>query len=294
MKSFFLVIFSVFTISLFSQKSIEGSFRYENDFFNATDRYYTQGIFLGVKFSTPRVGDSSILINEFSLSQLCFTPASIRRDSVFPGDRPFASAALVTIMHGNIIYTNRSYFGGGWQVGALGPCTGCETTQKTIHQWLDNIQPLGWEKQLPFMLLVNLNIQKRKNVLFRNVFEADLDGTIRVGNLKTGASFSTIIRGGSFTSYWKPQDDKKYEFFAEGFVSGILTFHDATYSGRIFKNEEYSIPFSHMKKMTYEFGVRPVIRLNKIFISYFRVWSGKTFDAGRPFGWGGVDFRLGL
>ena len=76
-------------------------FNYDNDFFSATDRYYTQGISL--EYITPlikrtpltypliRLGSKAQNYYGIAFQQDCFTPLSIRRDTIFRGERPYAA-----------------------------------------------------------------------------------------------------------------------------------------------------------------------------------------------------------
>src|SRR4051812_30786752 len=73
-------------------------FNYDNDFFSATDRYYTQGI--RVELSMPMFKYnpfSKVLLRlknaknyyGIAIEHDGFTPKSIRHDTVFVGERPY-------------------------------------------------------------------------------------------------------------------------------------------------------------------------------------------------------------
>src|ERR1051326_8418923 len=93
-NQFFIFLFILFSPIVFSQKNDSVHqyrsfhFIYENDFFNATDYYYTQGIryefiFPGIKKILivkllPRLHKTNDEQFKITLNQECFTPLSIR------------------------------------------------------------------------------------------------------------------------------------------------------------------------------------------------------------------------
>ena len=104
------VIFWLWCTCLFSQNDsslisnkLENYVRlsYDNDFFEATDRYYTQGIQLTVihpiikysplSYALIRLNKNAANYYGLQFEQDCFTPRSIRYDSIPFGERPFAS-----------------------------------------------------------------------------------------------------------------------------------------------------------------------------------------------------------
>ncbi len=113
-------LFSQKEDSLIQQARLENYIRinYDNDFFNATDRYYTQGIKLSfihpiVKYSP--LSYALIQINKNALNyyglhieQDCFTPRSIRYDTIPYGERPYAAVFLSHIHLHPLILSKKS------------------------------------------------------------------------------------------------------------------------------------------------------------------------------------------
>ena len=85
------------------------SFVYDNDFFNATDRYYTQGIILSLVHPSLRYSPFSYTLiklknadrnyHGIQLEQDVFTPRTIRynKGAIYYGERPFT--ALFFLSH---------------------------------------------------------------------------------------------------------------------------------------------------------------------------------------------------
>ena len=82
------------------------SFNYDNDFFSATDRYYTQGVYLEyiapfLRNSIParilpKLKHSNQNYYGIIAEQDCFTPGSIRYDTLNYLDRPYAATMYVS------------------------------------------------------------------------------------------------------------------------------------------------------------------------------------------------------
>src|SRR5262249_4210768 len=139
-------------------------YSYSNDFFNNTDRYFTQEIRpvlvlkafrkLPLMKLMPQL-ENSVMQYGLSLAQDCFTPASIRRDTILKGDRPYSG----TIFLGHFKISNdekkKQRITSEIDVGAIGPCSKCEEEQKGIHKLINNLQPLGWQFQIANDLYLN-------------------------------------------------------------------------------------------------------------------------------------------
>ena len=139
--------------------------QYDNDFFSATDRYYTQGIQLSIihrmiKYSP--ISFALIPLNKKALnyyglhfSQDCFTPKSIRYDTLNYLERPFAATFFMSHTLNSLNPEKKIALQTQLDLGVIGPCALCEEEQKAIHRSLVNIQPLGWVNQLQTNYIIN-------------------------------------------------------------------------------------------------------------------------------------------
>ena len=116
LKKYYILLFILSIFQLFSQNvdtisskpKLENYIRlnYDNDFFSATDRYYTQGINLTIIHPIARYSPISRLLiplnkkalNYYGLifTQDCFTPRSIRYDTINYFERPYAATFFVS------------------------------------------------------------------------------------------------------------------------------------------------------------------------------------------------------
>lgn len=152
-------------------------FQYDNDFFHATDRYYTQGIKL--ELAAPfmhrspvchllvDLGEGTMKRQVFFAQQDCFTPSSIRRDTILRTDRPFAAVLYIGQRSISNDTERKRTLTTAISLGVIGPCAVCAEEQVGIHRALDNIAPLGWQFQVGSDVILNYSAAMDQRV-FRN------------------------------------------------------------------------------------------------------------------------------
>lgn len=147
----------------------------ENDLFGAgTDRHYTHGTeisyvsdtyrpdwFLNLATLMPFYENNSETRFVWSLGQLIFTPADISKKTPQPDDRPYAGWLYTSV---GLVTDNRkkSYSVDTLELvlGLVGPNSGAESVQKTIHKWTGSEQPQGWDNQLGTEVTVDVQYQR--------------------------------------------------------------------------------------------------------------------------------------
>lgn len=147
----------------------------ENDLFGAgTDSHYTHGTEISYASDTYQPtwllnvaslmpfyetsGDTRVV---WSLGQQIYTPANIKIKAPQPNDRPYAgwlytSVGLVTDKRAASHYVDELEL----VVGLVGPNSGAESVQKTVHKWTDSDQPQGWDNQLDTEVTADLQYQR--------------------------------------------------------------------------------------------------------------------------------------
>lgn len=280
------------------------SFQYENDFFNATDRYFTQGIRL--ELSHPFVKHSPVSKILFSigkrnreqyaiaLEQQCFTPSSIRRDTVFTGERPYAAVMFISHSRKTVDTKKKQSFTVQADLGAMGTCAVCEQEQKGIHKALDNIEPLGWQYQLSNDVVINYSVLYEKGIFMRRGFEVMGTGKLRAGTLYDDISAGLMIRGGWMQPYFdQPKRNQPFRFyvFAKGNMRVVA--YNATLQGGVFnRNNIYTLPASAVDRLVPLGGGGIVLSYKKLTLEYTRVFIREEFKNGLDHGWGHCDIRF--
>jgi hypothetical protein len=278
---------------------------YENDFFNATDRYYTQGVKLEIVNPLFLRSPLRYIFLSFKggahesgvfVMQECFTPSSIRRDTVFTGDRPFAACLYMGQRMMSIDTAGTHRLSSSFIVGFLGPRAGGRETQVNIHKWLNNIEPLGWQYQVSNDIVINYSAAYDKLLLQRRNMELQAGAGLRAGTLYDNAGVSFAFSAGRLDPVFNPLQKnihKKFRCFATIWSSANVVAYNATLQGGMFnKNNIYTISPADVQRLLISGGLRGVIAFKRLRLEYSRTWSTSEFAGGLPHGWGGVHIMI--
>lgn len=214
-----------------------GLFRlgYANDYFSATDRYYTQGIALDgfhpalAKWPPMRVLPvlpGGTRAYGLSARDSTFTPSRVDDDGPIVGDRPFAAYAYV----GHVAVSRDAARGltltAELDAGMIGQAVG-GTTQKWAHRVLKDRDPRGWQNQVRDDVVLDGYLRLEKTVQSSAWEEliAGLDAT--AGTLYDNASAEATMRVGRLG----PGTGSRAFAFAR--VSGKAVGYDATLQGGV-------------------------------------------------------------
>ena len=278
------------------------SFNYDNDFFSATDRYYTQGVYL--ELIAPFIKKSPlsrILIplnkrsqNYYGLTarQDCFTPGSIRYDTLNYLDRPYAATMYLSHFLISIDELKKSTYTTKLDLGIIGPCAVCEEEQKGIHRALVNIQPLGWENQLSTDYIVNYTLGLEQGLFTSKYFEAMALGDLRAGTIYDDISLGIMIRGGLMAGYFKQlgiiRNATKNKFQLYGFAKAKTRFvgYNAPMQGGLFDRDIHSLPAASINRYVLQGTYGIVFAYKRFSAEYTKIIQSPEFTRGRSHGWG--------
>jgi len=281
---------------------------YDNDFFNATDRYYTQGVYF--EFIAPFLRKSPlsrILIplnkqskNYFGISirQDCFTPGSIRYDTLNYLDRPYAATMYLSQYLISIDELNKRRLTSKIDLGIIGPCAVCEQEQKWIHHGLKNIMPLGWENQISTDVFINYSVGIEQGLISSNYFEMNALGDLRVGTVYDDASLGLMIRTGFMAGYFKQlgviKNAKRNKFQCYLFAKGKTKFvaYNAVMQGGFFNDDIHTLPASSITRYVFSGAGGIVIAYKRVSIEYGKVYLSPEFLNGRYHGWGHCNLTV--
>lgn len=144
------------------------SVSWENDTFGGTDRFYTDGVSLALAHTGPSYLDpvanwlpwgQGRRTVTYGIAQAMFTPSDTDRSVPDPTDRPYAGilAAGLTLH----VDRSNSYHGLKFISGVVGPWSGAEQTQDTVHRFGGWGQAQGWDYQLHNEPIFNLAYEYR-------------------------------------------------------------------------------------------------------------------------------------
>lgn len=271
---------------------------YSNDFFTATDYYYTQGVrmelalpafrFLRKTHLFPGLKNGTNELYALSFNHQCFTPTSIREDIILVNDRPFAGAIslaaqrIVTDTSKNIRITSEL------QAGGIGACSGCAETQTTIHRWLDGVTPHGWQHQVNNTPLLNYTLTLEKGLLQRERISVHTAFTGQAGSLYTNAQAALTFRAGRMNPLFNPwQKNKPFRIWITGTGSAIAVGYNATLQGGLFGKESvYTIPADEIKRIVWRADYGLELAWRGLHVHYLFVDISPEFDTGMRHRWG--------
>lgn len=219
-----LVVLNITFISELRAEDSKGSLTLalENDLFGAgSDRHYTHGTEITYVSDTyqpawliksagwlPFYQPSADTRLVWSLGQQIYTPADITVKTPQPNDRPYAgwlytSAGLVTDNRARSHYVDKLEF----VLGLVGPNSGAESVQKTVHKWTGSEQPQGWDNQLGTEVTADLQYQREWMLpLVDNAVDIVPRVAITLGSARRdlGAGFSLRFGSGLDSDFGPP------------------------------------------------------------------------------------------
>ena len=280
-------------------------FNYENDFFSATDRYYTQGITAvlihpAIKhspFSRGLIKLKSATTNYYGLQaqQDCFTPKSIRIDTIMFGERPYAGTFYISHSLNSINKKKKLLLQTQLDIGVIGGCAKCEDEQKAIHKALDNIAPLSWEYQLANDFIINYRAKLEKGFVSKKYFELMAYANLRAGTLYTDVGTGINLRFGFFDPYFnnlglsKDPSSRKFKTYGVIKANAKLVGYNSTLQGGIFSEDIYVIDANNLARFVFD-GTAAITLAYKTFsLTYSRTYITPEYHTGVDHSWGGIN-----
>ncbi|HEY0046382.1 MAG TPA: lipid A deacylase LpxR family protein [Flavobacterium sp.] len=279
-------------------------FNYENDYFDATDRDYTQGY--SFEIVTPWLSRNPLnhlLIKQansrfkygLTVEHIGFTPYKYESDQIQYNDRPFAAAIMVNSFLIATDTLHKSRISSSLSIGILGPGAFGGEMQTAIHEATGNDIPEGWRHQIKNDAVINYEIGYEKQLLrFRNNILLQANGKLRVGTLSTGASVGIAAMAGLFSADWDAINSKrKYQIYAYSQPLINVVGYDATLQGGIFNRASpYTIASDNVERFTAQHNYGIILQSRTMYFEYSRSVISREFRTGRAAGWGGV--RIGF
>lgn len=277
---------------------------YDNDFFTATDKYYTQGI--NMEVVTPvfsRLPTRFVLLHPvnsrvqygLALQHNAYTPTSITDTRIRYGDRPYAAALMLQPYTISTNEARRQRITTMLSLGVTGQIAGGQWMQETIHRNLENVMPEGWKYQIANDAVVNYRLFYEKSLLrIDNFLEVNGTANVDAGTLHTRAGVGANVILGYFESAYSSTSNRRFAayVYAHGQVNAIG--YDATLQGGLFSRNVYSLDASSIRRYTAETRIGVVLKYGGIYLEYFQGQLTREFAIGGKHSWGGVLLDFGF
>lgn len=284
-----------------------------------TDRYFTNGLRLTLlsnywhRWPTryllptfhPRPGRRYDRLYEFALGQDMYTPRDIRRPRFNEApayyDHPYAGYLFVawglTVADG----TGGRKLTTSLSLGVLGPLSATAEAQMGLHHLINNLQPIGWGKQIKNDPAVSYYARYEGRPVGRLLRDLDLIGGLEgnVGTLTNYLGTSLMLRFGRFNDYFQtattlyerasPQQ-RRFQFYA--FVRPTLRAvldNSTLQGGWLNRNREpYALPFSQIRHGYAQLEYGGIIAYGGFQFSYTITRRGREYETGDRHQWGRI------
>jgi lipid A 3-O-deacylase len=280
---------------------------YENDFFSASDRDYTQGIlvekvtpdfkrFPGMKILWHPSG--SELKYGMAIEHDAYTPNLIDKYKIQYGDRPYAGVLLYKLFLISTDSLRNQLISATFSLGVVGQAAGGEQIQSTIHHWINYTQPQGWHNQIQNDLALNYQVDFEKQ-LYKAGHCFLLSGYLsgRVGTLSDKLSGGLTAMLGNFRSPFagSGNENRKFQWYLYDQIGGNAIAYDATLQGGVVNHSSvYVIPSSGISRSTVQnkFGI--VLVFKSVFLEYYHTGLTEEFSTSWYHRTGGLQIGFGF
>lgn len=272
---------------------------YDNDFFRATDRYFTQGIVLEVRHPIlARVPLRRVLIApRGTVSQLGvaygddgYTPSDLKAAGILRGDHPYAGTKQLRLTNTATDSARRQRVTSALTLGLIGPGAGGREIQTFIHRRTGNTIPRGWDHQIRNDVILNYEAGlERQAVRVDDALLMTTSMSGRVGTFNTAATVGTTLMLGRLGVPFASTPDLRRRFWVYVKPQLNVVGHDATLQGGLFnRTSPYTIAARDVSRLVYRQQVGVVYRSGSRYIEYYRSDATAEFRGGLAHRTGGV------
>ncbi|WP_291960698.1 lipid A deacylase LpxR family protein [Maribacter sp.] len=279
-------------------------FNYDNDFFAASDKNYTQGY--SFEYADPSLSKNpvnniifKIKGNYFTyglaLEHIGYTPSDFVNSDIQIDDRPFAAAIYVKSFVVTTDTITKSRLSQSLSLGLIGPGAFGKEMQTAIHKLIENKTPGGWDNQIQNDLVLNYEIGYEKQIFnYKNIVTAQAISSLQLGTLFTNASVGFNSTVGLLNDpFSRNSTPSKFKFYAFVQPTVNVVGFDATLQGGIFTNDNpYTISSKNIERLTAQVDYGLILKYRKLYLEYTRTTITKEFTSGNSANWGG--FRVGF
>ncbi|HXS36681.1 MAG TPA: lipid A deacylase LpxR family protein [Flavipsychrobacter sp.] len=273
---------------------------YENDFFTATDEYYTQGIYIELvnpalrKFPLSKTlihPKANNIIYGMGIEHNAYTPSDLGSDKPLYGDRPFAASLFLKTFLIAMDTERKDRFSSSLSTGVIGPSAFGHEMQAGIHKALGDVTPHGWQNQIKNDAVINYEVDYEKSLLsYKNYFNLNGFATARAGTLSDKAGIGITVIAGTFNSPFKIANNKKLRIYLYDHPEIDAIGYDAPMEGGVFTQSEnvYVISPRDVSTITFQNRFGAVLTYKRLYVEYYYTFITKEFNTGKPHQTGGI------
>lgn len=291
------------------------SIRFDNDFWDYTDYYYTNGI--GIGYSHPVFahsplsyllvsnGNSGIDYYGLQMAQHMYTGSQPKVDTIIPGDRPWAAYTLLGQFLKSLDTKNKLSHYSEINFGIVGPQSGGGFIQDLVHTLLpNNSPPEGWHNQIATDYIIDYKYQIQKLLWETKIFESYLSAGAQIGTLRDNIHWGLGGRLGKFIPFYQdisiykknriaPTFERKLRFSIIADIQTQFIGYDATLQGGVTnKTSIYVIPSDDINRFVMEGFIGANVSYGRFNLDFIQYWKSKEFKTGKDHKY--VSVRLNI
>jgi len=277
--------------------------RFDNDFWDYTDFYYTNGAAIGythpVFASSPishlliSNGNSGIDYYGLQVVQHMYTGRQPKVDSIVEGDRPWSAYSTLGqyLISYDIRHKIKHY--SEFNIGLLGPESGGGFIQNFVHVILpNNSAPKGWHNQIATDIIIDYQYKILKDLYSTDNFESYLIGAAQVGTLRDNITWGFGLRYGKFIPFYQDVAiyhrkrklapyPRKLQYNIVFNIETRLIGYDATLQGGMFnKKSVYVLPSGSINRFILESYAGFEVSYGQWELQFLQYWKSKEFHTG--------------
>jgi hypothetical protein len=280
------------------------SIRFDNDFWDYTDYYYTNGAAIGythpIFASSPisRIlvsnGKSGIDYHGLQVVQHMYTGLQPKVDSIVEGDRPWSAYSTIGQYLISFDTKNKLKHYSEFNVGLLGPQSGGGFLQNFVHVILpNNSPPKGWHNQIATDIILDYQYNIRKHIFEAKRFESYISASAQIGTLRDNISWGFGARYGKFIPFYQDKSIYKRKRIDAPFARKLrynlvfsidtkLIGYDATLQGGVFnKNSIYTLSSGEINRFVVEAYGGFELSYGLIELQFLQYWKSREFYSGQ-------------
>jgi len=273
---------------------------FDNDFWDYTDYYYTNGIRIG--FTHPVFSNSPLsylLVTNakngldyygLHLIQNMYTGSKTKVDTTIPGDRPWAAYSYVGQYATSFDWDHKIKHESEMNIGILGPKSGGGFVQNLVHTTLpNNSPPEGWNNQIKTDIIIDYQYRIYKSLYESHLFESYIKASVQGGSLRDNIKWGLGAKYGIFTPFYKDfqnqvcrKGKRKIYYSIFGDIETQLIGYDATLQGGVTdRTSVYVIPTRNMERFVIQGFLGLEFTYRKIHLQFIQYWKSKEFKTGK-------------
>lgn len=284
------------------------SVRFDNDIFDNTDYYYTNGIRLALYTDIAGLSPldkvlitppADIELKGFFVTQNMYTPTIPETETILYGDYPFSGFLTVGQFSESYHLDKKLVVKSSIEFGVLGPASLSGSVQASVHKEM----PSGWKYQIANSPVINYSVWVEKGIISNGYFEwnAVLRGHVGTlfDNIETGTfirigNFTPVVRGPRFlTCFGKQKKHLQYWFFLKGGLQ--FTAYNATLQGSMFNNNSpYTVSSSDISRVVAKASAGIALYYGSLGVEFENFYNSPEFRGAYDFRYGRISLLFGF